>query len=158
MDSYWQSLTPALQWSSTARRSLGAATYTTSSFPGGPKVQLAQQVTLLEQRNLDLGITACKDCKPSSGNGSRSSRSAALILGGILAVIIVRRMRHLERQAETRYSEVEEARQELRSCRTAWSPPRKRNAVTSRRVARRDRPGHVGNAFGPEQTGGGARR
>ena len=48
VDSYWQSLTPALQWSSTARRSLGADYLHNVILPRRAEiVQLAQQVTLL---------------------------------------------------------------------------------------------------------------
>ena len=77
-------------------------------------VQLAEQVTLLNERNLDSGEDRLQALQAHFRQRVTVISVVALILGGILAMIIIHRMRHLERQAETRYGEVEEARRELR--------------------------------------------
>lgn len=115
VDSYWQSLTPALQWSSAARHSLGADYLHNVILPRRAEiVQLAEQVTLMNERDLDSGEDRLQGLQIQFRQRVTIISVVALILGGILAIIIIHRMRHLERQAETRYREVEEARRELR--------------------------------------------
>jgi signal transduction histidine kinase len=115
VDSYWQSLAPALQWSSASRRSSGSDYLHNVILPRRAEiVELADQVTARNERDLDDGEDRLQALQAHFRQRVTIISVVALILGGILASIIIHRMRHLERQAEARYREVEEARRELR--------------------------------------------
>ena len=75
---------------------------------------MARQVTLLNERDLDTGEAHLQDLQTRSRSRVTVISSMALMLGGVLAVVIIRRMRHLETEAEARYRDVEDARRELR--------------------------------------------
>jgi signal transduction histidine kinase len=115
VDSYWQSLAPVLLWSASARRNLGDEYLYNVILPRRAEiVQLARQVTLLNQRDFDSGEDQLQALQAHFRQRVKIISVIALLLGGILACVVSFRMRHLERQAETRYQEVEEARRELR--------------------------------------------
>jgi signal transduction histidine kinase len=115
VDSYWRSLAPVLLWSSSARRNLGDEYLYNVILPRRAEiVQLARQVTLMNERDFDTGEDRLQALQAHFRQRVKILSVIALLLGGILACVVVYRMQHLERQAETRYREVEEARRELR--------------------------------------------
>ena len=115
VDFYWQSLAPALQWDAAARRRLGAEYLQDVILPRRAEiVELARQVTLLNERDLDSGEDRLQALETQFRRRVTIISVVALLIGGILASVIIHRMRHLEQEAETRYREVEEARRELR--------------------------------------------
>ncbi|MBZ5676214.1 MAG: MCP four helix bundle domain-containing protein [Acidobacteriia bacterium] len=115
VNSYWQSLAPALEWDAVARRKLGAEYLRSVILPRRAEiVELARQVTLLNERDLDSGEDRLRALETQFRRRVTIISVVALLIGGILASVIIHRMRHLEQEAETRYREVEEARRELR--------------------------------------------
>ncbi|HEY1964649.1 MAG TPA: sensor histidine kinase [Acidobacteriaceae bacterium] len=115
VDSYWRSLAPVLLWSSATRRDLGEEYLYAVILPRRAEiVELARQVTLLNERDFDAGEDRLQALQSHFRQRVKIISLIALLLGGILASVVVYRMQHLERQAETRYREVEEARRELR--------------------------------------------
>jgi signal transduction histidine kinase len=115
IDSYWQSLAPLLQWNSPGRRSSGQAYLQSVILPRRTEiVELARQITRLNERDLDRDEGHLQALQAQFRQRVTVISAAALLLGGILAGFMVRRMRHLEQQAAVRYREVEEARRELR--------------------------------------------
>ncbi len=115
VDAYWQSLAPALQWDAAARRKLGAEYLQDVILPRRAEiVELARQVTLLNERDLDNGEDRLRALETQFRRRVTVISVVALLLAGVLASVIIHRMRHLEQQAEARYREVEEARRELR--------------------------------------------
>jgi len=115
IDSYWESLEPALRWSSVARRNLGEEYLHNVILPRRAEiVQLARQVTLLNERDLDTGEDRLQALQAQFRQRVTIISVVALLIGALLACVIIRRVQHLERQTEARYREVEEARRELR--------------------------------------------
>jgi signal transduction histidine kinase len=77
-------------------------------------VQLAKQITALNERDLDAGEERLQAVQAHFRQRVTLISVIALFLGGILAVGTIHRLWRLEREAETRFSEVEDARRELR--------------------------------------------
>jgi signal transduction histidine kinase len=76
--------------------------------------QLARQVTRLNERDLDAGEAHLQELQGHFRQRVTIISVVTLLLGGVLAGITIRRMRHLEKQAEARFLQIEEARRELR--------------------------------------------
>jgi len=115
IDSYWESLEPALRWNSIARRNLGEEYLLNVILPRRAEiVQLAKQVTLLNERDLDTGEDRLQALQAHFRQRVTIISVVALLLGGILAFVVIHRVQRLERQAETRFQEVVEARRALR--------------------------------------------
>ena len=114
LDSYWKSLAPSLQWNAAARRKYGEGFLRDVVIPRRAEiVQLARQVTALNERDLDRGEESLQAQQAQFRQRVTIISIIALILGGALAGIIIRRVQRLEREAEARYQEAEEARREL---------------------------------------------
>jgi signal transduction histidine kinase len=104
-----------LQWSSVARRNLGDEYLHNVILPRRAEiVQLAKQVTLLNERDLDTGEDRLQALQAHFRQRVTIISVVALFLGGILAFVVIHRVQRLERQAETRFQEVVEARRALR--------------------------------------------
>lgn len=115
IDSYWKSLAPVLQWSSVERRNLGEQYLLNAILPRRAEiVQLAKQVTLLNERDLDTGEDRLQALQAHFRQRVTIISVVALFLGGILAFVVIHRVQRLERQAEMRFQEVVEARRALR--------------------------------------------
>jgi len=114
IDSYWKSLAPSLQWSASTRRKRGEEFLRDVVIPRRAEiVELAKQVTALNERDLDLGEESLEALQAHFRRRVTIISIIALILGGILAGVIIRRVQRLEKEAEARYREAEEARGEL---------------------------------------------
>ena len=115
VESYWKSLSPSLQWDATARRDLGEGFLWDVVIPRRTElVQLAKQATALSERDLDAGESRLQAVQARFRERVTVISVVALLLGGILAGVSIGRLQRLEREAEARYREVEEARRELR--------------------------------------------
>ncbi len=115
VESYWKSLAPALQWNAAARRDQGAVFLRDVVIPRRKElVQLARQATDLNERDRDAGEGRLQAVQAHVRQRMTIISVIALILGGILAGVTIRRVRRLEREADSRYREMEEARRELR--------------------------------------------
>jgi signal transduction histidine kinase len=115
IESYWKSLAPSLQWNTTVRREQGRAFLKAVVVPLRTEgVQLARNVTELNEHDLDAGEERLQAVQADFRRRTTIISVAAIFLGGILAGVIIRRVHRLEREAEGRYKEVEEARLELR--------------------------------------------
>jgi signal transduction histidine kinase len=115
IESYWKSLEPALQWNAAARRSQGEGFLRDVVIPRRTQiVQLARQATALNELDLDAGEERLQDLQSHFRRRVTIISAVALLLGGILAGVTIRRVQRLEREADARYKEVEEARRELR--------------------------------------------
>jgi hypothetical protein len=121
IDSYWKSLAPSLQWSASTRRKRGEEFLRDVVIPRRAEiVELAKQVTALNERDLDLGeesLEASASALPPAGDHYLDHR---LDSGGNLAGIIIRRVQRLEKEAEARYREAEERAANWASFQTAW--------------------------------------
>jgi signal transduction histidine kinase len=115
VDSYWQSLAPTLQWNPAARQFMRESFLRDVVIPRRSEVvALARQVTALNERVLDAGEERLQAVQSRFRQRITILSLVALMLGGILVWVTSRRLRRLERQAEARYREVEDARRELR--------------------------------------------
>jgi len=115
VDSYWRSLTPALEWDARARRSEGGSYLRIVVQRRRQEVvQLARQVTALNEDDLNNGEARLQQVHSQFRQRVTIFSAAALLLGLILAVTSFLRLRRLEREAGARYAEAARARQELR--------------------------------------------
>ncbi|MCE5309899.1 MAG: sensor histidine kinase [Acidobacteriales bacterium] len=115
VDSYWKSLAPSLEWSAAARRARGEDFLREVVIPRRVElVELVRQVTALNERDLDAREERLEDLQTLFRRRMNWVSAVALLLGVILALVIIFRVRHLERVAALRYAEVEEARRNLR--------------------------------------------
>lgn len=112
---YWRSLTPTLEWDAKERRSDGAAYLKVSILRRRQEVvQLARQVTALNERDLDDAEARLQQVQAQFRRRVTVFSAAALLLGLILAVLSYLRLSRLEQEAAARYVEAAKARQELR--------------------------------------------
>jgi signal transduction histidine kinase len=115
VESYWKSLTPSLRWNSAVRLELGEDFLRDVVIPRRTElVSLAKQITALNERDLDAGEARLQAVQSHFRQGVTVISAVALVLGAILAGVTIGRVQRLERDAETRFKEVEEARRELR--------------------------------------------
>jgi signal transduction histidine kinase len=115
VQSYWKSLAPSLGWTTADRRKQGERFLRDVVIPLRRQgVELARQVTLLNERDLDAGEKRLLEVQANFRRRTTIISVLALALGGILAGVIIGRVQRLERQAEARFKDVEEARRELR--------------------------------------------
>jgi signal transduction histidine kinase len=112
---YWQSLAPSLQWNAAARRDRGESFLRDVVIPRRTElVELARRATALNELDLDAGEARLQAVQSHFRQRVTVISVIAIVLGGILAGVTIRRVQRLEREAEARYKEVEEARRELR--------------------------------------------
>jgi signal transduction histidine kinase len=116
IESYWKSLSPALEWDRSARHDLGEAFLRDTIVPGRNElVQLVKQVNALDDHNLDSAEARMEAVQSRFRRRVTTISLLALALGAILAVVVFRNVQRLEKQAEGRLTEAQEARQHLRS-------------------------------------------
>jgi signal transduction histidine kinase len=115
IESYWRTLEPSLQWNAAMRRKQGEGFLRDVVIPlRAEGNQLARQATALNERDLDAGEERLQAVQAQFRRRETIISVVALILGGIVAGIIISRVQRLEKEAEARYQEMEEARRELR--------------------------------------------
>jgi len=115
IESYWRSLSPALEWTRSARHDLGEAFLRDTIVPGRNElVQLVKQVNALDDHNLDSAEERIEAVQSRFRRRATTISLLAVALGAILAVVVLRNVRRLETEAEVRLTEAQEARQQLR--------------------------------------------
>jgi signal transduction histidine kinase len=114
IESYWNSLAPALQWDATVRRAKGASFLQIVIMPVRTEVvHLTRQVTALNERDLDAGEASIQAVQSHFRQRVAIISVFAIALGLLLGAVSIRRVQYLEREAKARYTEVEVARGEL---------------------------------------------
>ncbi|MEO8658181.1 MAG: ATP-binding protein [Bryobacteraceae bacterium] len=114
VESYWESLAPAMRWNAALRRTEAGSFMQIVILPFRTEVvQLTRQVTALNERVLDAGEADIRAVQARRRARVAVISAFALVLGLILGAVSIRRVQRLEREAKARYEEVAEARREL---------------------------------------------
>lgn len=114
VNSYLKSLAPALHWTFAERRARGETFLRNVVVPQRTEVmQLTQQATALNERDLFAGEERLQSVQSSFGRRVGIISVFALLLGSLLAAISIRRIGNLDQRAQRRYEEAEQARREL---------------------------------------------
>jgi signal transduction histidine kinase len=115
IQSYWNSLSPALEWNRSARQNMAESFLRNTIVPGRNElVQLLKQVNALDDHNLDSADARIEAVQSRFRRRVTTISLLTLALGAILAVVVLRNVRRLETAAEVRLTEALEARQQLR--------------------------------------------
>lgn len=115
IESYWKSLSPALEWNRSVRQDLGEAFLRDTIVPGRNElVQLLKQVNALDDHNLDSAEARIEAVQSRFRRRVTTISLLALALGAILAIVVLGNVRRLETEAEVRLTEAQQARQHLR--------------------------------------------
>ena len=113
--SYFDSLNPAVQWNATERKKFGYVFMQDSLLPRRMViVRLADQISQLNQRQLEAGNTQVADLFSSFRRNLLVLLVVTLVLGGCLAGGSVYGLLRLERLSAQRFDEAVEARTALR--------------------------------------------
>lgn len=113
-EAYWAALAPALEWTPAARREHGEEFLRNVIIPGRNEVvQFARQIDALDESALDAADDRMQVAQAQFQNRVRWISIVALVLGGILAVIVVRHVQRLGVEAANRFNEVLAAREDL---------------------------------------------
>ncbi len=114
VDAYWTGLEPALQRSRTAMHEAEAAYLEGTVIPRRNElVLLVKQVNDLDKRNLDAAEERIMALQSRFRRRVTSISVLALALGALLAVAVLRHVRHLEREAGSRFAQIEQAQHDL---------------------------------------------
>lgn len=116
LDEYWRVLDPVFQWSPDQRRQSGFSFLRDEVFPRRlTMLGLADQIQGVNERQMDAGNQRVAALFSEFRTRLSATLIVTLAVGGILAVFASRRILDLEGQAALRYSEVTEARGQLKS-------------------------------------------
>jgi signal transduction histidine kinase len=116
MDDYWQVLDPVFQWSPSQRSRDGFRFLRDEVFPRRlTMLGLADQIQNVNERQLDAGNHRVDALFSEFRARLAVTLAFTLVIGGLLAVFASRRILDLEGQAASRFSEVTEAREQLKS-------------------------------------------
>jgi signal transduction histidine kinase len=114
VDAYWTGLEPALQRSRSARNESEAAYLEDTVIPRRNElVLLVKQVNELDKRNLDAAEERIMALQSRFRRRVTSISILALALGGLLAVVVLGHVRRLEQEADSRFSQIEQAQRDL---------------------------------------------
>lgn len=114
VESYWDSFTPAMQWTAEVRRRQSDAYLRDVIIPRRHEtVQLVRHVTAINEQVLNTAEEQLESAQSGFRKRTTVISVLALILGAILAGIVIHRVYRLENEAAARYREVEAARTEL---------------------------------------------
>jgi len=114
-ESYWSSLAPALDWSGVARRQQSELILRTSIVPKRDElVQFVGQVGALDEQTLDAAEERIQVVQQRFQRRVSTISMLALILGGVLALVVVRHVKRLGAEAGSRFDEVRIARESLK--------------------------------------------
>lgn len=116
LDEYWRVLDPVFQWSPDQRRQGGFTFLRGEVFPRRlTMLGLADQIQSVNERQMDTGNRRVAALFSEFRARLGITLSVTLALGALLAIFASRRILDLEGQAALRYSEVTEARGQLKS-------------------------------------------
>ena len=115
VESYFESLRPALEWNATQRQALGYAFMKDSLLPRRMViVRLADQIAVFNQRQMEAGNQHIVNLFSSFRRFLILFLVLTLICGALLAGGSIHRILRLERLSASRFEEVEHARTALR--------------------------------------------
>ncbi len=115
LDEYWRVLDPVFRWSPEQRRQRGFPFLRDEVFPRRlTMLGLADQIQSVNERQMDAGNRRADALFSEFRTRLSFTLAITLVLGGLLAVFASRRILDLEGQADSRYSEVIEARGHLK--------------------------------------------
>ncbi len=115
VQSYFDSLRPALQWDAKQRRLLGYAFMKTSLLPRRMViVQLADQIGRLNEKQMENGNQKVRELFASFRRSLVLLLVLALLCGTLLASVSIQRVLRLERLSAARFEEIVQARSALR--------------------------------------------
>ena len=116
LDEYWRVLDPVFQWSPDQRRQGGFSFLRDEVFPRRlAMLGLADQIQGVNERQMDAGNLRVAALFSEFRTRLGVTLAVTLGLGGLLALFASRRILDLEGQASSRYSEVMEARGQLKN-------------------------------------------
>lgn len=115
LNDYWSILNPIFQWDAAERRRSGYAFLRDQVFPRRQNMlTLAGQIANLNDRQLDAGNHQIVSLLAGFQTRLLATLMAALALGVGLALFTMRKILSLEQQARLQYTEVAEARTQLK--------------------------------------------
>jgi len=115
VESYWQFLAPALQWSAAVRNSRGEAFLRESVIPHRNElITLMNQVNKIDQRNTDAGEERVQALHVEFQRRVTVISFFAFLLGVGLAIAVVLHVRSLERDVTQRLNDLQAAQLDLR--------------------------------------------
>ena len=116
LDEYWHVLDPVFQWSPEQRRQNGFRFLRDEVFPRRlAMLGLADQIEGVNERQMDAGNLRVAALFSEFRTRLSFTLAFTFALGGLLAIFASRRILDLEGQAAARYSEVMEARGQLKN-------------------------------------------
>ncbi len=116
LDDYWRILDPVFRWNPEQRRRGGFPFLRDEVFPRRlTMLGLADQIQGVNERQVDAGNRRVDALFSEFRARLTVTLAITLALGGLLAVFASRRILDLEGQAASRFSEVTEAREQLKS-------------------------------------------
>jgi len=116
LNEYWRVLDPVFQWSSDQRRQRGFPFLRDEVFPRRmAMLALADQIEIVNERQMNAGNLRVAELFSEFRARLGVTLAITLILGGLLAIFASRRILDLEGQASSRYSEIVEARGQLKN-------------------------------------------
>ena len=116
LDDYWQVLDPVFQWSPSQRGQNGFRFLRDEVFPRRlTMLGLADQIQNVNELQLDTGNQRVDALFSEFRTRLTVTLAVTLAIGGLLAVFASRRILDLEGQSASRFSEVTEARGQLKS-------------------------------------------
>jgi signal transduction histidine kinase len=114
LDRYWAVIDPVLQWDAQRRRTEGYIFLRDEVFPRrASTLEMAGRIAGLNEQQLNSGNERTADLLSRLQLRMEFTLLGALIVGAGLATFVTRRILALERHAQVRFIEVEEARSQL---------------------------------------------
>jgi signal transduction histidine kinase len=114
-DSYWSSLSPALEWDRSARIERREAFIRTTLIPARNEiVKFGKEVTALDEKVLEDAEAQIQTVQARFQRRVTAISIFTLIFGAVLAFVVVRHARRLGIEAANRFDEVLVAREDLR--------------------------------------------
>jgi signal transduction histidine kinase len=112
---YWGWLAPALNWKGTDRREEGENLLRTVVLPRRDElVQFVKQLSDLDERTVNLGEEKIQLVQARFQRRVSLISILGLVVGGVLAIVVVRKVRHLSEESATRFDEVMQAREDMK--------------------------------------------
>lgn len=116
LNAYWQALDPVLRWTAEQRRQNGFPFLRDEVFPRRQAMLgLADRIAAVNERQMTAGNLQVAALFSEFRTRLSVTLGFTLVLGALLALFAGRRILDLEGQAASRYSEVEEARGQLKN-------------------------------------------
>ena len=114
-ESYWKSLAPAIDWNHVVRRQQGEVFLRSAIIPRRDElVEFVKEISVLDERTLDVAEERIQVVQEGFRRRVTTISMLTLLLGGILATVVVQRVKRLGAEAESRFNEAFRAREDLK--------------------------------------------